>query len=651
MLTFIGDNLLQTPAGQTAGTHIATVFPRARVIVTLPGIHCTQRDAYLAALDADRKNQALPPLTEAQRDQLNAQAVDLILKEDRVLIRPDPDRMDLAFEADTILQECVSKRRIGFLFISDPRVRSALSRRGEAWRFHAPPRSNDDICKLIASARISAGGRAIYYYNAPRGTRILTCQEFRELGNLPDEELRRHLQEIADLSAKSNAHGYPQLLPFMVEPPDFLAQATRLDWSALPPDDLRTRFNNIAAAYQAAVTPGFDHDDLQNAAWRSRMYQALDGSGDTQDDVAQSDLLGLSAEYFLQIEWLPGARIEDGEIIFDSVSEETSAENAPSDMLVHGLICNLLQEQADLEYINIGRLVHSLSLRAQPSTGRREVYLEHFRQARAKEDTLQIIRMQKWAVAEHLDEGKDLLRAMIESEENTDYIMDRRLGCRQLGMNLSPRIAVRKVAEPYNGAQMALRGITIWSPYFQRPYVPGFASDKIPNAKLHNPRFALALAQLLGRAAAPNLILGRRSDTGSVIFDDGDEVVIEDAAGIPIDIVVADHTSTFGNYREPLEVDAPAYAKAINRRAPFLPDPGAFAQEFLEGFLERFVAIQHEYFARRRAFDALFRHRRCDPAGNLAFRWKLVLSRLEQAHPDQLAAIIKNHVTSAGPRL
>ena len=33
---------------------------------------------------------------------------------------------------------------------------------------------------------------------------------------------------------------------------------------------------------------------------------------------------GSSAEYFLQIEWLPGARIEGGEIIFDAVAEDDS---------------------------------------------------------------------------------------------------------------------------------------------------------------------------------------------------------------------------------------------------------------------------------------------------------------------------------------
>ena len=644
MVTFIGENLLLGIAGQDGGTRIATVFPRAGVIVTVPGIHSTQREAYLERVEVQRQGNALPPLTDAERDKLLSASVDLIVKEDKVLIRPDPENMDLAFEADVLLQEVVSKRRIGFLFLSDPRVRDAISRRGEAWRIHPLPRSAEEIKKLIAGSRIAVGGRAIYYYNDLSGTRFLTGEAFTRLGDLPDDELVRHLCEIAALARKRNACGNPNVQPFMVQGGFSLAHIAGIDWPALPAAELRRQFRACAAEFQAAVVPGFERDDLDDATWRNRVYAALVGAED--DELTESDLLGLSAEYFMQIEWLPGARIEGGEIIFDSVSDEPcpAREERPCDMLVHGLICNLLQERANLEFINIGRLVHSLSLRAAPTSGRREVYVEHFREAGAAQDTLQIIRMQKFGVREHLEEGKDLLRAMVESEEYTDFIMDRRLGCRQLGMNLPPRTTVRRVAECYQGCQKDLRGITIRSPYFQREYVGGIASDKIPASKLRDPRYALALARLLGRAAAPNMILGRCNSDGRVIFDDGDEMVVQDAGGLPIDIVVADHTSTFGDYRGELDRAAPAYAEAVNRRAALVPDPAGFAQAFLDGFRARFLEIQRDYRARQRAFDALFRHRPCDPAGNLAFRWKLILARLARAQPDDLVAAIQAHI-------
>jgi hypothetical protein len=640
MITFIGSDILQCAIG---ATHIATVFPKAGVVVCLPGIHATQRAAYLDALDAQRQQQNLPPLTEAEREAILGMSVDLIVKEGKILIRPDPSRMELAFEADTLLQEKVSKRQIHFLFVSDPRVRDAICRRGEAWRIYALPRSPEQIKKLIANARISAGGRAIYYYNALYGTRMLTCQEFMKLGELPDEELRPHLAEIAALARQRNIRGHPEVQPFMIQGNFNMADMAQTPWLELSPLDLRQRFAQWSARYLAAVASGFERDDIEDMPWRNHMYAALVGHED--DQLSEADLLGLGAEYFMQIEWLPGARIDNGEIIFDSVADERSptGEATPCDMVVHGLICNLMQEQNDLEFINIGRVISSLSKRTALS-GRREVYVEHFRIAGAAQDTLQIIRMQKWGVREHLDEGKNLLQAMVESEEYTDYIMDRRLGCRQLGMRLSTRVWVRKVAERYDGRQRTAVGTTIWSTYFQREYLRGLASDKIPSSKLKDRRYAVALARCLGEAAAPNMIVGRYDAKGMVIFDDGDEVVVEDEDGLPVTMVVADHTATFGDYRGELMRAAPAYADAINRRAALVPNLEEFTQAFLDGFLTRFRQILADYRARPRAFDALFRNRRCDPAGNLAFRWKLVLARLNRADPEELAAEIRKNV-------
>jgi hypothetical protein len=129
-----------------------------------------------------------------------------------------------------------------------------------------------------------------------------------------------------------------------------------------------------------------------------------------------------------------------------------------------------------------------------------------------------------------------------------------------------------------------------------------------------------------------------------VIFDDGDEVLVEDAEGIPTGIVVTDHTATFGDYWRSLEEAAPGYAKPLNRRLAAVPDQGAFVQAYLEGFLKRFTEIQRDYARRQRAFDALFRHRIADPAGNLAYRWKLVLARLQKADAERLVEAIRGSI-------
>ncbi len=620
------------------------------MIVTLPGIHATQRDAYLKQLDGQRREQGLAPLDETQRAQVSQDAVDLIVKDGHVLIRPDPDRMDLAFEADALLQEIISKRRIRFLFLSDQKVREAVSHRGEAWRIHPLPKSPAEIREAITGAKVAVGKRAIYYYSPACGSRFLTYSEFAGLAALDDAALRRQLCEIADLLHRKNARGYSELELFLVPsaaPPPAIAQdLAAAPWDALPADALRRRYETLRGNFEAAVPPAYRQDDVEDVGWRSRLYAALVGQRD--GELSESDLLGLGAEFFMQVAWQPGARIDGGELIFDAVTDEPgkTGQAGSCDVMVHGLICNLLQEHNDLEYINIGRVNASLSRRAA-SSGRREVYVAQFRERGAAQDALQIIRMQKWGVREHLDAGKDLLRAMIESEEYADYIMDRRLACRQLGMNLSPRVYVRNVTERYAGSQAALHGTTIRSPYFQRDYLAGVASDKIPAGRLRDGRYAVALARLLGEAAAPNLIVGRCDNEGRVIFDDGDEVVIEDAAGLPIEIIVADHTGTFGDYRGELAQATPAYAEAVNRRVPHLPDAREFARRYVAGFRERFGQIQSDYRNRRRAFDALFQHRRCDPAGNLAYRWMLVLRRLDQARPEELAEAIRTRLSQA----
>ena len=181
--------------------------------------------------------------------------------------------------------------------------------------------------------------------------------------------------------------------------------------------------------------------------------------------------------------------------------------------------------------------------------------------------------MQKWGIREHLDDGKQLLDAIVQSEEYTEYILDRRLGCRQLGMNLPAHTAAKRISERYTGPRRDLPSALIWSPYFERDYIRGMASDKIPPQELADPAFALRLARLLGQAAAPNAIVGRCDLQGRVVFDDGDEVVVENEAGLPIDIIVADQMGTFNDYRTDLEHFAAAYAEPVNCRIACWPMP------------------------------------------------------------------------------
>ena len=310
-----------------------------------------------------------------------------------------------------------------------------------------------------------------------------------------------------------------------------------------------------------------------------------------------------------------------------------------------GIIFNLIREYGDLDYVNVGCVPESLSLDRPQTQGRRGVYLAEFHSPSERATIKRFMRLQKWGVWEHLDEGKDLLQSIKESDDYTDYWLDRRLGCRQLGMNLTRRVAMRRLSEVYNGTNVRFRGEAIRTIYFEREYLPGLATDKLPLEKYARPGYGAKLAALLGRAAASSIIVGRALEAGArPVFDDGDEVVREDEDGLPVEILIGDHSGAFGEYRLPLETFALHYARPVNTRDKVVPNPQAFATAYLDAFREQFLHIQGDYRKRRRAFDTLFKHCKYDTGGSFAFRWELVLRRLDQANPYALVEAIRQQI-------
>jgi len=377
------------------------------------------------------------------------------------------------------------------------------------------------------------------------------------------------------------------------------------------------------------------------------MFSALVSRRD--EPVSEEILRGLSPEFFLQIRWLAGGRIERGEILFDPVFEEFEARpddpelRALCDPNAKRLFFNFIREFGDVEYLNIGRVVTSLSSRPSAS-GRRDVYIAEIKLSGVPRPLVRIIRFLKWGIREHLEEQKDLLRSIIEAEEYAEYILDRRLGCRQLGMNLPSRITMHKIAERYHGSRKEFEGQLLWATYAERDYIRGIATDKLPAARLAAPEFAVRFAALLGEAAAPSIIVGRLHLNGTVLFDDGDEVLLEDEQGLPAAIVVADHTGTFSDYQTELTAFAEGYAGPVNRRLALVPDPAAFVEAYLAGFRQRFADVQDEFRRRRRAFVTLFRHGQYAQEGAFAYRWERVLERLDRTDVDRLVEAVRRQI-------
>ncbi len=408
------------------------LFPGTTFLVTLPGIHVMQRKAFLEWYAARRLHDGLPALRAVEQDQEWQSAVDLIVERDAVLIRPDPLAMPLAFQADEMLQRLLPKHRIHFLGVLNARVRDAIRERGELWRITPLPKTQEELRAMIESARVGIGGREIYYYGLATGVRYLTCQGFEELGLLDDEGLRAQLQEISDFAGRTNAAGFPELAFFPPGTAMPRSDFAHRDFQSLDPAGLRRAWETLRDAFVARVKPELRRDDPDSLEWRNRMAGALLGREDEQ--AAEEPLLGLSPEFFLQIEWLPGGRIEQGEIIFDPIMEQAAGGTDPylarlRDEKPRKLIFNFVREYGDLEHVNVGRVVSSLS-RRPALRGRRDVYVAVLKQRQNPEEIVSIIRMQKQGVREYLDLGYGLLDAMIRAEEYTEYILDRRLGCR-----------------------------------------------------------------------------------------------------------------------------------------------------------------------------------------------------------------------------
>ena len=649
----LGEPIFAKDADGRLASRVGTIFFKTPGLVTRRGVHAMQRMMWVEEVNAQRVARGLPEMTMAEEDEELAQSVDLIFTDDYVLIRPDPDHMDLALRADEELQKLVSKRRIRFLNTHSAKVRNALRSRGENWRMARAPISQDDMSALVESSRVALSGAPIFYYNTATGTRYLTVAGAESLAGLPPEEARAQLKEIRTMLARRNRVGHVEVDLFPPSTPiDVKQRLKAIDIDSLDAETLTRELKALDAAWRMSIPPELRDETVANYDWRNAMCQALTMG---PNDTAASDgelIQGISPEFYRQIEWLPGARIENGDVIFDSIWDEYDRTRDPElaalcDQRGRSILFNLSRFFLEAEYVNIGRIARSLARDPIAGSRRGSVYIVQYKEVGKPLAHVYMLRFQKWGVAEHLDEGKDLLRAILEANEYSDYILDRRLMCRQLGMNLPPHIGFGQFTEPYNGDNQ-YRGTTVRAAYFARAYVHGTASDKIPPAKFRNPAFALRFAQLMGEAAAVDMIVGRRStETKENLFDKNYEVVQIGSDGLPSRLVVTDHGGSFVNYLHTFEDSVAPYANVVLRRARFVPDFAAFAAAYVAAFRRSLAGVQEKYRAHRKAFDCLFVNRPFDVAGSGAYRWAKTLERLDACDPDFVADRLRAVIDAA----
>ena len=639
-MKLLGEKIFARDAEGKLVSRIGTIFFRTPGLVTQRGVHAMQRIAWIEEIQRELGRELSPEEAEAEI----SESVDLVFTEEHVLIRPNPERMDLAFRADEELQQLVPKLNIRFLNTSSELVRRALRERGENWRMARAPISQEDMAELIANSKVPVGERPIYYYNRTTGTRFLTAETLARLESLAPDDFRRQMAEIVRCLGKRNRQGYPEVDVFPPTMPIEIKRALQaLKPEEAPVEELRTEIAAIIRRWRMALPSELRDESPDNFEWRNAMCQTLTRGPNETAAVEQELVAGISPEFYRQIEWLPGVRIVDGEVVFDSVYAEAARTQDPQllakcDNRVKSFLFNTTRLLGRVKYINVGRIARSLSRPGKPPRRRGHLYIMQYGNEGEDEPKVMMIRLQKWGVAEHLDEGKGLLQAILEADEYSDYVLDRRLMCRQLGMNLPHQLAFGNFTEKYRGNNQ-YNGVAVRTGYFVRDYERGTASDKVPRAKYRNPAWAQKFAFLMGGAAAVDLIVGRRdSETGKLIFDCNFEVVVSGDDGLPAEVKVTDHAGSFVDYTHPLEESVPLYAQFVRDREKLVDDLSLFAKAYVDGFRRALAETQAAYRARRTAFDCLFIDRPYDTNGSGAYRWACALRRLDVCDPDRLAA-------------
>lgn len=651
-MKILGEPIFAKDENGRLKSRVGTIFLTGHPgLVTQCGIHAMQRQAWIDEVNRERSAEGLLELTEDEISSLIAHSVDLLFLDDVVLIRPDPDRMDLALWADEELQKIVSKRQIRFLNTHAKRVRDALRARGENWRMARDARTREAVDRQIARGRTAIRHEAIYHYNGNTGTRYVTAGAYAQVSALPDAAFRAQMEEIVSGLNSRNRLGSPDvdLFPPSLDP-EIRKMFRELKPAALSDVQLREAAAKIEMAWRMALPSELrDENPESNLAWRAEMGEALSRKAN-ETEVGDNELIqGISPEFYRQIEWLPGGRVEKGQLIFDPLYDEYQRTRDPElaelcDLRVRSIIFNLMRLFGSIDYVNVGRIPRSLARKPVAGMHRGNVYIVQYKEVGEPLSRVFIIRFQKWGIAEHLDEGKDLLTAIIEANGYADYIMDRRLACRQLGMSLPRHVGFGQFTEKYTG-QNQYYGTTVRAYYYVRQYVHGIASDKVPVERFHNPAFALKFAELMGEAAALDLVVGRRAtETNEPLFDKNYEVLQIGPKGLPVRLIVTDHAGSFVDYKTPLDEGVAPYANVVRRREKYVTDFADFAKTYVTAFGRRLAEVQRIYRERRAAFDDLFAGRPYDQAGSGAYRWACVLKRLDACDPAAVATALKRAI-------
>jgi len=382
-MKILGEQIFERDAEGRLLSRIGTLFFRTPGLVTKRGVHAMQRLMWIEELNRVRAEAGEPALTEAEEADELDQSVDLIFSETHVLIRPDPERMDLALRADEELQKLVPKRKIRYLNTSSAKVRRALCERGENWRMARQPISQQDMVDRILASRVAIGQCTIYYYNRATGTRFLTLGSLESVRDLPDEAYRAQIVEIVQAMNKRNRLGQPEVDVFPpTTPPEIRKGLRMIDVEKLSTVEIRHAVDRIDLEWRMSVPAELREESVENFEWRNTLSFVLNREPNDSSAEEQDLADGIAPEFYRQIEWLPGARLDRGELIFDPLYRDDSGDPevlAMRDGRVKAIIFNLTRLFSAVAFINVGRIARSLARHPVAGSRRGDIYLIQFR--------------------------------------------------------------------------------------------------------------------------------------------------------------------------------------------------------------------------------------------------------------------------------
>jgi hypothetical protein len=640
-ITVIGDDFLaKDHAGRPLNT-LATVFPGFHLAVTGRNeIHGMQVDRAIDYLKSNIPGAETSPLTE----NICRDAVCVNIYPKRIILRIEQDNIGKGLAADLLLQRFVPKAAIQFTGIHIPEVRKALRLRGEIWRFSPPPIVERDFTDLLCHCKTRIGTWVRFFHNKHTGEHVLTYQEaeaIRPLFPHHAHDALASIREIIHLSRLFNHQGYPEL--------SFLAPAGKLpdvrileeaaailavdENSGELPDRPGHRaekpwilYERFLREFADLAGPELLRDDPGNALWKATVLCRL---YNIDERTTAEWALGLGPEFYLNIRWMPGALIAGEKIRFEPETPDR----------IRRLIEYYLRARNDFLSINVGCIVAPLTDRNQAGE-EREVFIVTLGLPDDRKD-IRHIRMSKWDVVHRIKQGLSLEQAINDTRIYRDFIIDRLTAMRALGLPI-PDFKEIDIQDEF-GTDM----IPVY--YFERDYIPGIATDKIPSFFYSRAGFISQLAFFLGQAAAASLVLGRTDPrSNQLYYDDGDEIIRLDASGFPVAFMLLETTGSFKDWTTPIENMLPHCIEHLAGHMEKARQQGIAQHEFPIALRSFCDGLKNEIRRMQMLLDdpagtirVLFADRTSENEG-IRRRWEGVLDRLGRTDPGYLEEIIYN---------